>query len=299
LDQGPQRGSVPIFLSGTLMGGVLSDGRLHFLCLHSYGASAEIMRLQMNAFEPSFEGSLGDFASFTFVDAPFEMMEAPAEIKEAFAEDVCKTPHEWWKGHKVGNFDGTHPHSGLEESLELVKQAWKEQGPFDGIIGFSQGAALAAIIAMGLKSGDERFSDLAPKRTFVLVAFSGWAVKGGPFAQLFKRGPQEKDARPVRAFLSAGRSDRALQRSKDLAKLFEQGSQAAPSSSETKNADLERQGEEEVDGKGSGVKAAEDAASSQGMSIAVFEEHSAGHIIPRPSSALRAFLGSALNSKLE
>lgn len=35
---------------------------------------------------------------------------------------------------------------GLEESLEAVRTAVKELGPFDGILGFSQGAALVAMI---------------------------------------------------------------------------------------------------------------------------------------------------------
>lgn len=37
---------------------------------------------------------------------------------------------------------------GFQESLELIKRTIKEEGPFDGIMGFSQGAALSAIICM-------------------------------------------------------------------------------------------------------------------------------------------------------
>lgn len=35
---------------------------------------------------------------------------------------------------------------GLEESIEAVKTAVKDLGPFDGILGFSQGAALVAML---------------------------------------------------------------------------------------------------------------------------------------------------------
>ncbi|RXN20517.1 esterase OVCA2 [Labeo rohita] len=35
---------------------------------------------------------------------------------------------------------------GLEESIETVKTAVKDLGPFDGILGFSQGAALVAML---------------------------------------------------------------------------------------------------------------------------------------------------------
>ena len=36
---------------------------------------------------------------------------------------------------------------GLEESITAVEDAWGALGPFDGLLGFSQGAMLAAIIA--------------------------------------------------------------------------------------------------------------------------------------------------------
>ena len=35
---------------------------------------------------------------------------------------------------------------GLEEALGTVAQALNKLGPFDGILGFSQGAALAALV---------------------------------------------------------------------------------------------------------------------------------------------------------
>lgn len=34
---------------------------------------------------------------------------------------------------------------GVEESMEYLRQVWEEQGPFDGLLGFSQGAAMASI----------------------------------------------------------------------------------------------------------------------------------------------------------
>ena len=38
-------------------------------------------------------------------------------------------------------------HTGAEESLALIEQIWQDSGPFDGIMGFSQGAMLAAVVA--------------------------------------------------------------------------------------------------------------------------------------------------------
>lgn len=42
---------------------------------------------------------------------------------------------------------------GLQDSLDIVKRAFEELGPFDGILGFSQGAALASILCDLLSKG--------------------------------------------------------------------------------------------------------------------------------------------------
>ena len=44
---------------------------------------------------------------------------------------------------------------GFDTSLQLIRKTLEEQGPFDGLMGFSQGAAFAAILALmgdGLKN---------------------------------------------------------------------------------------------------------------------------------------------------
>ena len=45
---------------------------------------------------------------------------------------------------RVRWMDPTAP-QGLEESLAFLRRVWDEQGPFDGLLGFSQGAAMASI----------------------------------------------------------------------------------------------------------------------------------------------------------
>ncbi|KAI9376328.1 serine hydrolase FSH [Aspergillus egyptiacus] len=44
---------------------------------------------------------------------------------------------------------------GLEEGLDAVAKVLREEGPFDGVIGFSQGAAMAAMVA-SLLEGEKR-----------------------------------------------------------------------------------------------------------------------------------------------
>jgi hypothetical protein len=50
--------------------------------------------------------------------------------------------------------------TGMDESLAYLHKAMVEQGPFDGVMGFSQGACMAAVLAAlvgpGLVSSDFR-----------------------------------------------------------------------------------------------------------------------------------------------
>lgn len=55
-----------------------------------------------------------------------------------------------FNSHDVTDFS-----CGLEESIEVVRKAFEELGPFDGILGFSQGAALGSILCDLLEKGGE------------------------------------------------------------------------------------------------------------------------------------------------
>ncbi|KNC71191.1 hypothetical protein SARC_16273, partial [Sphaeroforma arctica JP610] len=51
---------------------------------------------------------------------------------------------EWWrKGPGVRSYE-CDVFEGESASVDAVQQAWDAQGPFDGILGFSQGAILLA-----------------------------------------------------------------------------------------------------------------------------------------------------------
>lgn len=215
----------------------------------------------MNALSPSFNDFLGDAASFRFVNGPFKVTasEAPADITRAFGPvSEEREYYQWWKGHRMGQLDRVYPHDGIEQSVEKLGKFWKDEGPFDGIVGFSQGAALASIIAMGVMIGDKRFKDFKGLR--LLVAFSGWPVKGGPYADLFDTSVPTYLAFPVAAYVTAGASgkDSGRASSEELAAIF----------SERRRADGQ-------------------AKDNPGV---VSEWHTSGHIIPRPTEALLSLL---------
>lgn len=56
----------------------------------------------------------------------------------------------WWRRK-----DGTPLYVGIDKGMQRIADTIRAEGPFDGVIGFSQGAAAAAMVA-SLLEGDER-----------------------------------------------------------------------------------------------------------------------------------------------
>uniref|UniRef100_A0A8C3T7G6 Esterase OVCA2 n=2 Tax=Chelydra serpentina TaxID=8475 RepID=A0A8C3T7G6_CHESE len=79
-------------------------------------------------------------------------------------------PRSWWFSRpREEAFDALEEAAscrGLEESLDSLAGAFAELGPFDGLLGFSQGAALVAIVCALKQRGDPRF----PFRFAVVIA---------------------------------------------------------------------------------------------------------------------------------
>ncbi|KAB0398727.1 hypothetical protein E2I00_015851 [Balaenoptera physalus] len=73
---------------------------------------------------------------------------------------------------------------GLEEALGTVAQALSKLGPFDGILGFSQGAALAALVCALGQAGDPRF----PLPRFIILV-SGFCPRGLGLEEAILQGP--------------------------------------------------------------------------------------------------------------
>lgn len=78
-----------------------------------------------------------------------------ASTDDSFQERDQPGTYCWWQ---ADNVDGVYPE--LESGLESVLSVLKDSGPFDGIIGFSQGGAMAGMIASLLdnSSGSRKHS---------------------------------------------------------------------------------------------------------------------------------------------
>lgn len=121
------------------------NGSSKILCLHGSQQTAEIFRTKLG----NFVTKLRRLYTVVFADAPFE-----CALRQG--DDVATRT--WFLRDKSKQID---PLS-LETAIASIEQLWIEHGHFAGIIGFSMGGTLAAIIA----SHHHRF----PGLRFILIA---------------------------------------------------------------------------------------------------------------------------------
>ncbi|XP_032860012.2 esterase OVCA2 [Tyto alba] len=148
----------------------MSEGRpLRLLGLHGYRQSERRFRQRTGALRKALRGR-----------AELVAVNAPHAVPGGEDDDRDDPPRGWWFSGP-GTFEAGEAAAapaGLEESLSAVATALVEHGPFDGLLGFSQGAALAAMVCALRARGDPRF----PVAFAVLVAgFASRAPAHGHF----------------------------------------------------------------------------------------------------------------------
>ena len=122
--------------------------KLRILALHGYGQSSESFRKKSG----SLRKQVKSLADFHFVDA---LIKAPARV-DSLNRDIDEDGGlGWW----IWNADEEKVF-GWRESVTHVCEEIQKHGPFDGVLGFSQGASLAALALHELckrMAGDIRF----------------------------------------------------------------------------------------------------------------------------------------------
>ena len=123
---------------------------LRLLCLHGFTENATLFRDRTGSLRRALHG----VAEFTFPDAPNNATAFPA----AYAAHCDTEPRGWWTSEESADDDGDDaddapvapvvPRSttGWKASLAHLRATVARQGPFDGVLGFSQGAAAAALL---------------------------------------------------------------------------------------------------------------------------------------------------------
>ncbi|XP_047069110.1 esterase AGAP003155-like [Lolium rigidum] len=114
-------------------GGGVGARRPRFLCLHGFRTSGEIMRKQVVGKWPAEVTARLDLV---FPDAPF-----PAEGKSD-VDGIFDPPYyEWFQFDK-----GFTEYRNLDKCFDFIEELMIKEGPFDGLMGFSQGSILSAAL---------------------------------------------------------------------------------------------------------------------------------------------------------
>lgn len=124
--------------------------KLRVLCLHGYRQNADGFKSKLG----SFRKQLNKYVEFVFLSAPHEV--PPSQDDENRSEQ-----RSWWFNHDNGTFKGTNkngPAFGFAESIAMIEKTWTDEGPFNGLLGFSQGACLVGLLC----SLGERGRNLSP-----------------------------------------------------------------------------------------------------------------------------------------
>lgn len=139
-----------------------SSPKLRVLCFHGFRTSASIFHNQITRWD----SQILDLLDLTFLDGPF-----PANGKSD-VESIFPGPYFEWFQFNESYSEITN----LEACKDFVTKYMEEHGPFDGLMGFSQGGVLAAAFA-GLQQKGLALEHHAPLRFVILISGTGFNNK--------------------------------------------------------------------------------------------------------------------------
>ncbi|KAI9316561.1 serine hydrolase FSH [Obelidium mucronatum] len=152
------------------------------LCLHGYSQNEKVFRKRSAVLRKDLAAAGAELIYVTaphLAPVPDQELDAMTEVErlrlhsEQKPEDVLKG---WW----VSNAEKTGQ-VGYKESIQLLKKIWIEQGPFDGILGFSQGAAMAPLLLSELafaSTVNDATPYILPRFMIIVSGFVSSAVTG-------------------------------------------------------------------------------------------------------------------------
>ncbi|EPX74721.1 serine hydrolase [Schizosaccharomyces octosporus yFS286] len=122
-----------------------SSSKLKVLCLHGYGETGNLFSVKMRALR---EHMVNDIELY-FPTGPIKLSNDKGQVdySDEDSEDslhVASTTCGWWRIDEYGDSKTLEPKISYEHLASYIRK----HGPFDGIIGFSQGSNLAVNLAM-------------------------------------------------------------------------------------------------------------------------------------------------------
>ncbi|PYI17091.1 dihydrofolate reductase [Aspergillus japonicus CBS 114.51] len=135
---------------------------LKLLCLHGYTQSGALFHAKTRAVIKHLTKALSPTYTVTtaYPTGPHRLLpsdipgyEPPTTQGGIAATDETEDDPEAYGWFRRSNTATPPLYAGLEEGLTALAQVIREEGPFDAVVGFSQGAAMAAMVASLLETG--------------------------------------------------------------------------------------------------------------------------------------------------
>jgi hypothetical protein len=146
--------------------------------LHGYTQSGPLFHAKTRALEKHLQKalspSLAPSVQLTYPTRPLPLN--PSDIPGFSASTPSSDPPEsfaWWRRSNTAE---PPEYVGLDNGLSAIARTLADSGPFDGVVGFSQGAALAAMVASLLEK---------PAREAAFAHFSSSNPLGIPYPPSF------------------------------------------------------------------------------------------------------------------
>ncbi|KAH8702981.1 serine hydrolase FSH [Phaeosphaeriaceae sp. PMI808] len=125
---------------------------IKILMLHGYTQSGPSFQAKTGALRKSLQKSFPNGCTLVYPTAPHRL--SPADESFLVTEQENEQQLDawaWWRRTATppgaGGKGKRYTYSGLDTTFAFLARLMKDEGPFTGVIGFSQGAALAALLA--------------------------------------------------------------------------------------------------------------------------------------------------------
>lgn len=128
---------------------------LKILMLHGYTQSGQLFHAKTRALEKHLQKAFpGSILSYPTGPLRLKPSDVPGfdTTNSSDNDDVEAAAHGWWRRSNTAD---PPEYVGMEDGFSEVAKTLTTEGPFDGVAGFSQGAALAAMVS-SLLEGQRR-----------------------------------------------------------------------------------------------------------------------------------------------
>ncbi|MCJ1462001.1 hypothetical protein MMC07_000601 [Pseudocyphellaria aurata] len=150
---------------------------LKILMLHGFTQSGPRFHAKSSGLQKSLRKALFPHYSVSFsfptaphrIDLPFdEPSSSHSSLVQSSSreQDSITDPNDepdsfgWWRRTS----DDPVVYDGMVEGFSRIRETIRDEGPFDGVIGFSQGAAMAALVVSALEEADQAQPTTSPPR---------------------------------------------------------------------------------------------------------------------------------------